>query len=282
MKVFIPADVPTNQHKTFADNYCAITKNTQKLLLFAADQKIEHLNTDFYGPGIDQAANDPRHIFAIAHQGHAGALATQLGLIARHSAQYLGINYIVKLNSRTNIGPSDQDPISQLLWTIEDVVTFKQASSLAIRGVGYTLYLGSEHEATMLAQAAQIINHAHRHGLLAILWVYPRGKFIKEQTAELFIGSAGAAHALGADFVKLHMAPHSNFDAITLAAQAAGNTKILCAGGAHTESTKFLQTTHNQLQHGAAGIAVGRNLFQRPLPEAIALSKKLAALIYEN
>src|SRR5579864_9387764 len=96
--ITIPADVPKSAHQTYLAHYAAITKNTGNLFLFAADQKIEHLNTDFYGNTIHPDANSPEHLFKIASQGSIGAFATHIGLIARYGRQYPKIHYIAKLN----------------------------------------------------------------------------------------------------------------------------------------------------------------------------------------
>ena len=50
--IVVPADVPINYEQIFIENYKTITKDTGRLMLFAADQKIEHLNKDFYGKNI--------------------------------------------------------------------------------------------------------------------------------------------------------------------------------------------------------------------------------------
>src|SRR5437762_5492017 len=115
--IFVPADVPEKKHDIFTKNYAAITRNTGRLFLFSCDQKIEHLNNDFYGPDIHPQALHPEHFFRIASQGSIGAMATHLGLIARYAKQYPDINYIVKLNATTNLIPLEQhDPHSTLLW----------------------------------------------------------------------------------------------------------------------------------------------------------------------
>ena len=41
-----------------------------------------------------------------------------------------------------------------------------------IVGLGYTIYLGSEYESTMLAEAGELIAAAHANGLLVVLWIY--------------------------------------------------------------------------------------------------------------
>lgn len=278
----IPADVPSALHATYTTNYQAIAP-TGKLFLFACDQKIEHLNDDFYGAGIAPQANNPEHLFTIASKGKSSAFATHLGLIAQYGNRFPHINYLVKLNGKTNTIPTTQkDPLSLALWTMDDVLTFAQHSKLPIRGIGYTIYIGSEYEAQMLHQAAQYIFQAHQHGLVSVLWVYPRGKALSsERDGALIAGAAGLAASLGADFAKINV-PEPKEDAarwLTVAAQAAGNTKLICSGGAVTKPQLFLETISQQLQAGMHGCAVGRNIFTHDTPYAIAFTQAIAAVI---
>ena len=48
----------------------AATAGTGKMNLFACDQKIEHLNDDFYDGGdkIPLSSNDPGHLFEIGYR----------------------------------------------------------------------------------------------------------------------------------------------------------------------------------------------------------------------
>ncbi len=285
----IPADIPLSQRGEFCKNYTAITFGTNRLFLFAADHKIEHLDADFCGPDIDPAAHDPEHIFKIAATARIGALATQLGLIARFGSQYSHINYIAKLNSKTNLLPSSQkDPLSRQLWSIEDVVTFKEQSKLSICGIGLTIYLGSEYEDLMLSQAAEAVFNAHQHGLIAILWIYPRGKAIKDETdGALLAGATGVATCLGADFVKIHpptpTSTATSAELLRLAVQAAGNTRVICAGGKMCGSEKLLKEVRDQLTIGkTAGAAIGRNIYQHSLEDAVTLANALSSLIYKQ
>jgi len=285
----IPADVPKTMRNTFVKNYKAVTRGTNRFVLFAGDQKIEHLNQNFYGSGIDPADNNPEHLFEIAAKGYVGALATNLGLIMRYGANYPRVNYIAKLNAKTNlVVASVRDPRSLNLWTVADVVAVQQQSGLPICGIGYTLYPGSEYEDVMLAQAAQSIMQAHQHGLLATLWIYPRGVSVTDELdGALSTGLGGIANALGADFVKINPPQatdgKSSAEWLNIATQAAGNTKIICSGGKLADPELFLRTLHEQLHSGnTAGSAIGRNIHQRSLHEAVAFTKAVAAIVYEN
>jgi fructose-bisphosphate aldolase/6-deoxy-5-ketofructose 1-phosphate synthase len=301
--ILIPGDVPNNVRQIFQDNYNAITRDTGRLMLFAGDQKIEHMNADFYGDNIDVSALHPEHIFRIASQGSIGALATHLGLIARYGKQYPSINYIVKLNAKTNLIPTAQkDPMSATLWFIEHVVHFQQMTGLSIRGIGYTIYPGSEYEGEMFAQAAQIIYAAHQHGLVTILWVYPRGKSVHDESdgpalrpgpsklyaktgsfsevGTLIAGAAGIANSLGADFVKVKAVAPSLLQVVTA---AAGNTKVICSGGAQKDKKLFLRELYDQIHAGGTmGSATGRNIFQHSLVDAILFTQAISAIVYED
>ena len=299
MKVFIPADVPQSAHKTYEENYKAITKGTDKLFMFAADQKIEHLNKDFYGPDLPCEIDTPEHLFAIAAYEYAGAMASHMGLIARYGNKYNALNYIVKLDAKTNLIPTKaHDPMSLELWTVTDVVKLKEDSGLNIRGVGYTIYLGSEYEEAMLHEAAQAVFEAHQNGLLAILWIYPRGKNVANpKDGNLVAGAAGVGVNLGADFVKVQQPQASDGKTsaqwLHVAVHAAGNTKVIVSGGskdpafakasADKQSAAFLETIYDNIHvGGAAGCAVGRNIFQNSVEDAAKLSKAIAAIVYEG
>jgi fructose-bisphosphate aldolase / 6-deoxy-5-ketofructose 1-phosphate synthase len=289
MKIFIPADVPQSKFETYKNNFNAITKQTDHLFLFAADQKIEHLNDDFYGPDLPCDIDTPEHLFTIAEYEFAGAMATHLGLIARYGMKYNALNYIVKLNGKTNLIPTQMaDPLSLELWTVDDVVSFKNESGLNICGIGYTLYLGSEHEAAMLHEAAQAVFEAHQEGLIAILWIYPRAQHVTEpQSGHLIAGAAGVAANLGADFVKIQqpLASQGKTSAqwLHVAVHAAGNTKIIVSGGSKQKPNQLLRTIYDNLHiGGVAGCAIGRNIFQQSVEDAALLSKQIAQMVYEG
>ncbi len=273
--VFIPLDVPKDAQKAYASNFKAITHDSGRLMLFAGDQKIEHLNDDFYGSGIHPDDHDPEHLFRIAAKGKIGCFAAQLGLIARYGSDYPDVPYLVKLNSKTNlVGTSQQEPYSGLLTTVEQVVRFKKSSGLKILGIGYTIYLGSESESEMLTAAANSIFEAHQNGLVTVLWIYPRGKAVKdEKDPHLIAGAAGVAACLGSDFVKVNPPKKEGASSVELmkeATLAAGRTKVVCAGGSSVDGQTFLQQLWEQIHvGGCAGNATGRNIHQKSLDEAV-------------
>ncbi|MDZ4654383.1 MAG: aldolase [Coriobacteriia bacterium] len=290
-QVRVPADVPAEARETYIDNYMAATHGTGRLMLFACDQKVEHLNDDFFGERISAEDNEPEHLFRIGSQGVCGVLAGQRGLIAQYALDYPGINYLVKMNSKTHLiktSASDpakhqDDPYSPQLYDIQTVLDLRD-NGVNVVSVGYTIYLGSEYESQMLMEAGQLIADAHSMGLLVVLWIYPRGKAVKdEKDAHLIAGAAGTALCLGADFVKVN--PPKGDDAQTSAeklveaSKAAGRTGLVCAGGSTVAADTFLTQLREQIQvGGASGNATGRNIHQRSLGEAVRLTKAISAI----
>ena len=290
-RVDVPADVPSAMSGVYEQNYTTMTKGTGRLMLFAGDQKVEHLNDDFHGTlsdGQPIAADDadPEHLFRIARDGVTGCFATQLGLIARYGRDYASVPYLVKLNSKSHlIKTSQRDPRSLAWVSVEDAVTLREAG-LNIVGAGFTVYLGSEYESEQMREAAQACFQAHRHGLVSVLWIYPRGAAVaEEQDPHIIAGATGLGAALGADFCKVNYPKpkdgRSPAEAFKEAVHAAGRTRVITAGGSTTDERKFLQTLHDQIFiSGAHGSATGRNIHQKPLAEAVRMTNAISAITY--
>ncbi len=287
-EIIIPLDVPGKSRHKYAENYLKMTRGSGRLMLFAGDQKVEHLNDDFYGPGIDPQNNNPEHMFRIADGSKIGVFASQLGLIARYAMDYPDVPYLVKLNSKTNLVKTSQsDPLSHRWLDVQQVVDFQESCGLHILGVGYTIYLGSEHETEMLHEAAQIVYNAHKNGLVTVLWMYPRGKAVKDEfDPHLIAGAAGVAAALGSDFAKVNYPKKPGVpsaEALKEAVMTAGRTKVVCAGGSSMNIKAFLQQLHDQIHiSGAAGNATGRNIHQKSLSEAVRMCNAIYAVTVEN
>ena len=287
-EVLVPADVPPGRRWDYQESYLKITRGSGRLMLFAGDQKVEHLNRDFSGPGISPEDGDPEHLFRIADRGRIGVFAAQLGLIARYGMDYPRVPYLVKLNSKTDLVQADQrDPLSRQLVEVSQVEEFAKDSGLEVLGVGYTVYLGSEYEAEMLREASQIVLQAHRRGLVAVLWIYPRGRAVRdERDPHLIAGATGGAAALGSDFVKVNYPKKEGASSELIfkeAVAAAGRTKVVCAGGASRDPKSFLQELFDQIHvSGAAGNATGRNIHQKGLDEAVRICNAISAITLDD
>ncbi|OIO45804.1 aldolase [bacterium (Candidatus Gribaldobacteria) CG23_combo_of_CG06-09_8_20_14_all_37_87_8] len=282
--VNIPLDVPFDKKEDYLLNYKKATFENKGMFIIAGDQRIEHLNKDFYGKGISQEDANPEHLFKIAQSVEGIVMAVQLGLISSFADNYREIYYLVKLNSKTDL-LKNQEPLSELLNSVSDVVALQKESDLNIVGVGYTIYLGSEFESKMLKEVAKVIKEAHQNGLLVVLWVYPRGKAIKdEKDPDLLAGSVAVSSVLGADFVKLQFPEKKRAlkKFLSQAVKTAGHCKIVSAGGEAVKPEKYLKRIKEQLQLGSFGVACGRNLHQKDLVEAREFAQTIKKIILNH
>ena len=286
-----PADVPASMRARFEEHIELITKGTGRLMLFAGDQKVEHLNDDFAGTladGTPIAADDadPEHLFQIASRGIIGCFAAQLGLIARYARDYAGVPYVVKLNSKSHLIKTRQADPRSLGWHTVEAALALRDEGVRVVGVGFTVYLGSAYESEQMREAAQACFAAHRNGLVAVVWVYPRGAAVADEfDPHLIAGATGLGLTLGADFVKVNYPRpkdgRSPAEAFREAVAAAGRTRVITAGGSSTDERAFLQTLHDQIFIvGAHGSATGRNIHQKPLDEAVRMTRAISAITY--
>ena len=241
-----------------------------KVMLLAYDQGFEHGPTDF-----DEKSVDPNYIMNIAKEGGYTGIVLQEGVAAKYyrdqSSEFREwVPLVLKLNGKTSF--QGVEPLSLQLCTVE------KAIELGAKAVGYTIYVGSEHEEQMMAEFSRIEDEAHAAGLIVIAWMYPRGKKVagKETSKEVTAYSARLAMELNADMVKVaYTGDVENFSWVV---KSAGKCKVLVQGGKKMEWNELSAEVTGGMQAGAAGIAIGRNVWQAENP--IEISKKLSELIF--
>ncbi|MBU4466525.1 aldolase [Patescibacteria group bacterium] len=226
-----------------------ITKNGKAIFL-AYDQGLE------LGPDdVGQIAIDPNFILQIAEQGGYNGIILQKGIAEKYySKEKYQVPLILKLNGKTEL--SSGDPISR------QVCSVKEALSLGAAAVGYTIYIGSEHESIMMAEFGKIVEQARPLKLPVIAWCYPRGKSINntaEAAPDNVIYAARVGLELGADIVKIKYCGSQS--CFARAVKAAGKTKVMMAGGPKVNEKKFLERVRNVMAAGAIGIVAGRNVW---------------------
>lgn len=239
-----------------------------RAIYLAYDQGMEHGTSDF-----DERNVDPLYILDIARRGKFSAVIFQKGVAEkyRNEIKKSGVNLIVKLNGKTNL--VEGEPLSRQLCTV------KEAVRLGAVAVGYTIYLGSEHESVMLQEFEGIVRSAHKINLPVIAWIYPRGIGTKGKSkAKLMAYAARAGLELGADIVKLNY--NGNLKDLKWAVESAGRCKIVVAGGVKKNERILLKRVREIMKSGSAGLAVGRNVWQAENPLAVA--KKLSGLVWKK
>jgi class I fructose-bisphosphate aldolase len=146
--------------------------------------------------------------------------------------------------------------------------TVDYAAELGADAVGFTVYGGSNHEVEMFEEFREAQETAREHDMGVVMWSYPRGQGLKNDTSPGTIAyAARLGLELGADIAKVKYP--GSADAMEWAVENAGDTKVVMSGGSKTSDEAFLSTVAEAVDAGAAGLAVGRNVFQRENPTAI-------------
>ena len=223
-----------------------------KSLILAYDQGLEH------GPSadFDDRNVNPAFVMEIAIKTGFNGVVFQKGVAERF---YSGkVPLIVKLNGKSNV--TKGEPLSRQVCSVEYAV------SLGAKGVGYTIYLGSAHEAEMFAEFGKIQEQAHERGLPAIGWVYPRGAAVtNDSSRDIVAYAARTALELGADAAKVKYT--GDVESFSWVVKSAAGLKVFMSGGpkAPTDAA-FLKQVRCVMDAGATGLAVGRNVWQNPDP----------------
>jgi class I fructose-bisphosphate aldolase len=222
-----------------------------KGVLLAYDHGLEHGPTDF-----NESSVNPDFVIDLASRVGFNALILQKGIAENY---YDGrVPLILKLNGKTNLVQGD--PVSRKICSVDEAISLRAAA------VGYTIYPGSIHESLMLYEFAEIKEEAHKNDLPVIVWIYPRGEGIKNDTSPQIVAyAARIGLEIGADAVKIKYT--GDLESFRWAIKSAGKTRVFMSGGPLTNSEQeFLRQVREVMDAGATGIAVGRNVWQSQNP----------------
>ncbi len=230
-----------------------------RTVLLAYDQGLEHGPTDFSDENVD-----PAKILDIGVKSQLNGIVLQKGVAEKYyvGSRYAGrIPLIVKLNGKTSF--IKDEPYAPQICTVAEAV------NLGAVAVGYTVYVGSEKQDLMFKEFAAIEKEAHELGLPVIMWSYPRGKNVNENDPQTIAYAARVALELGADMVKLKYT--GDVDSFRWVVKSAGKIPVVMSGGPKTTTVgEFYQQVEEVMKAGAAGVAVGRNVWQTASPIQVA------------
>jgi class I fructose-bisphosphate aldolase len=250
------------------DALTSIQRNGKTLLL-AMDHGLEHGPVDF--EPVPETV-DPRAVFEVATHDAVTAMAVQKGIAETYYPSYEDeVALVAKLNGASNLRMGE--PISPKNMTVE------YAAEIGADAVGYTIYPGSNHEPEMFEDFREVQETAREHDLPVVCWSYPRGQGVKNDTkGDVIAYAARVALELGADVTKVKY-PGSP-EAMEWVTRSAGEVPVLMSGGSKDDEQTFLDRVRAVMDAGGAGLAVGRNVWQRENPDR--MLDALERVIYEG
>lgn len=263
---------------------------TGKLIILPVDQGFEH------GPArsfsVNEPAYDPHYHFQLAIDAGLSAYAAPLGMIEAGAGTFAGqIPTILKVNS-SNSWASARD--QALTGGVED------ALRLGCAAIGFTIYPGSDHCFELMEEIKEMSAEAKSVGIATVIWSYPRGGEIsKDGELALDVGAYAAhmAALLGAHIIKVKLPTdhieqkdakkaYEGGDWSTQAKRVAhvvkscfnGRRIVVFSGGAAKGTDAVYQDARDIRDGGGNGSIIGRNTFQRPRDEALAMLDKLVRI----
>jgi DhnA family fructose-bisphosphate aldolase class Ia len=143
------------------------------------------------------------------------------------------------------------------------------AKRLGAKAVMNMLYVHHPEEDRIFTECAALISDCHQLGLPVILEALPFGIGRPDDyTTENIRFTVRAAAELGADVVKT--AYPGDKDAFATIVAESFVPVIMLGGAAIDDEPSLLQAVHDAIESGAAGIAIGRNVWQHPKPHKMA------------
>jgi class I fructose-bisphosphate aldolase len=267
---------------------------TGKMVILPVDQGFEHGPARSFAPNA--AGYDPHYHYQLALDAGCNAYAAPLGQLEAGAAEFAGqIPLILKLNNSDTL-MSGGEPCSALTGSVDD------ALRLGCAAIGYTIYPGSGQRNRMYEDLRDLTREAKAKGLAVVTWSYARGAGLSkagETGIDVIAYSAHIAAQLGAHIVKVKPpTAHLEQDAAkkvyekqaipvaTLAerirhvvqATFGGRRVVIFSGGEAKGETEILEEIHGIHQGGGFGSIMGRNAFQRPHAESVALLQKVMAI----
>ncbi len=202
-------------------------------------------------------------------KGNADVILVHRGIAKHVDAKSAAL--IVMLSGASNIGPNPNNKVQ--------VCSVQEAVRLGADGVAVHINVGSQEEAQMLAKLGKVADECEVFGMPLLAMMYPRGpKIISEHAPDLVAHAARIGAELGADIVKTNYT--GSIDTFRTVVECCP-VPIVIAGGPKAKTVKdTLEMTADALKAGAAGLSIGRNVFQHENPTAI--TKALSAIVHDG
>ena len=263
---------------------------TGNLVILPVDQGFEH------GPARSFAVNpdayDPHYHFSLAIEAGLSAYAAPLGMIEAGADSFAGqIPTILKVNSSNSLADAKDQAIT---GGVDD------ALRLGCSAIGFTLYPGSDHCFDLIEEIKEMSAEAKSVGIATVVWSYPRGgKLSKDGELALDVGAYAAhmAALIGAHIIKVKLPSahieqkdaHKAYEGHDWSSQAErvrhvvkscfnGRRIVVFSGGATKGTEAVFQDARDIRDGGGNGSIIGRNTFQRPRADALAMLDRLVGI----
>ncbi|MFB6309758.1 MAG: 2-amino-3,7-dideoxy-D-threo-hept-6-ulosonate synthase [Salinirussus sp.] len=205
--------------------------------------------------------------------GGADAVLTQKGIAPRVHPNKNDAGYIVHCNASTDIGPDENDK--------RPTATVEEALRAGADAVSFHINVGSEYEPEQITQLAELCGEADRFGVPVLAMTYARGHDVRDDDPGAFAEDLGHAVRLGeevgADVIKTaYSGSADTFERVVESTRL----PVVIAGGSKGTDEETLSMVGGAVEAGAAGVSMGRSIFQHEDPAGI--TEAVSAVVHDG
>jgi putative autoinducer-2 (AI-2) aldolase len=152
-------------------------------------------------------------------------------------------------------------------------VSMEDAARINAAAVAVQVFIGGEHESQSVRNMTRLVDAGQRYGI-PVLAVTAVGKELTRDARYLRLATRICAE-LGAHVVKTYYC-EQDFDTVA----AACPVPLVMAGGRKLPERDALTMAYHAIENGAAGVDMGRNIFQSDTPQA--MIRAVGAVVHES
>jgi putative autoinducer-2 (AI-2) aldolase len=155
----------------------------------------------------------------------------------------------------------------------EIAVSIEESIRLNVCAMAVQVFIGGEFEKQSIINMTKMVDIGNRYGIPTLAVTAVGTDMARD--ARYFRLATRICAELGATYVKSYYIPEG-FETVTSSCPV----PIVMAGGKKIPELDALTMAYNAVQQGAAGVDMGRNIFQSDSP--IAMLKAIKAVVHEN
>ncbi len=238
--------------------------------IFAADGRTVIVALDhaaYFGPmaGLEQ----PGEVLRAVVEAGADAVLTTAGVVARFGGCLGRAGLILRADGGSTVRDPQPAGLRQIL-SVERALRL-DADALACMGM-----IGFPDESASLRVLTGLADECSRWGLLLLAEMLVQGRGGEKPTVEDVTFAARVGAELGADFIKTtYVGPPDVYQAVI---EACYVPVVVLGGEKAADDRGVLGAVAGALGAGAAGVAIGRNVWQHPDPAGMV--RALVALVH--
>jgi putative autoinducer-2 (AI-2) aldolase len=196
---------------------------------------------------------------------YADSLMLTRGILRTSVDPNCDVPIVLRVSGATSIIGEDLSK-ETITTSIEEAIRLN-ASCLAL-----SIFVGSKYEHQTLANLAKMVDEGEKYGI-PVLAVTAVGKDMGRDARYLGLACRVAAE-LGAHIAKTYYC--DNFEEVVEGCPV----PLIIAGGKKLPEPAALKLAHDAITHGAAGVDMGRNIWQSDWP--VAMIKAVQAIVHKN